>query len=368
MTRRLILGRFAREEGVLAATGEARRLGFPVVDVYTPYPVHGVDKAMGLAPSRLGILCFALGLAGAVLKMGFQYWTHAVDWPLNLGGRPLNSWPAYVPVTFEVMVLMSGLGTVLAFFLLSRLYPGKQPLGPDAGATDDRFVLVIEAKGAASDPADVLALYRACGAESVAEQEERDAPPSDGTGWRIFRWGLAAALVLVVLLNLSVGGDPGVPNVDFLPGMLEHVSYPSYATHPDLPGGMVMQPALKGTIARGQIPLHYAATPEDAERAGRELFSPIPVKDPELRRRGGRVFENHCAVCHGAGGMGDGPVTRRGVPPPPPLMNERATRMPEGQIFHVLTYGQGNMASYAGQLSPEDRWAAVSHVMGLQGR
>ena len=89
---------------------------------------------------------------------------------------------------------------------------------------------------------------------------------------------------------------------------------------------------------------------------------------PPPPQRGARVFANHCAVCHGAGGGGDGPVTRRGVPPPPPLTNERAMRMPEGQLFHVLTYGQGNMASYAGQLSPEDRWAAVSHVMGLQGR
>src|SRR5262249_60723587 len=100
--------------------------------------------------------------------------------------------------------------------------------------------------------------------------------------------------------------------------------------------------------------------------AGKALTNPLDAGSARWRERGDFVFRNYCAVCHGAGGTGDGPVTTRGVPPPPSLLADKARQLKDGQLFHVLTYGQGNMASYAGQLSRTDRWSAILHVRALQ--
>lgn len=142
-SRPLFVSVFEREEDVVGATAAARAQGLQVADVYTPYEVHGLDRAMGLSPSRLPWVCFLLGLAGAVLMLLFEYWTMAVDWPINVGGKPWNSLPAFVPVTFEVMVLFAGVGTVAAFFVAAGLRPGRRPSVPDPRVTDDRFALVI---------------------------------------------------------------------------------------------------------------------------------------------------------------------------------------------------------------------------------
>jgi hypothetical protein len=174
MSRRIVLGVFEREEDILGATREARARGLRVIDTYTPYAVHGLDKAMGLGPSRLPWVCFALGLLGAGLKVWFEFWTTAVDWPLNVGGKPWNSLPAFVPVTFEVMVLFAGVSTVLAFFFLARLRPGKKVRLIYPGVTDDRFVLVLEETDAAFDLAKVKRMlddFHAVASEERLEEE-----------------------------------------------------------------------------------------------------------------------------------------------------------------------------------------------------
>jgi hypothetical protein len=151
MTRRVLVGSFATEEDVLGAARAARDHGFRIADAYTPYPVHGLDRAMGLRPSRLPWVCFAFGLLGAAFKLSFQFWTMALDWPLNVGGKPWNSLPAYVPVTFEVMVLLAGYAVVVAFLLRCRLFPGKEAAPLFRGATDDTFVLALEQPEDAGD-------------------------------------------------------------------------------------------------------------------------------------------------------------------------------------------------------------------------
>ena len=134
---------FEREEDILKATEAAREHGLTIADAYTPYAVHGLDRAMGLPPSRLPWVCAALGLTGAVSILVFQYWANTVSWATNVGGRPWNSWPAFIPVTFEVMVLFAGIGTVLSFLALAGLNPARRPQLPDPRVTDDRFALVL---------------------------------------------------------------------------------------------------------------------------------------------------------------------------------------------------------------------------------
>ena len=169
--RRVLVGDFARAEYLLGAARAAREHGLRIADAYTPYPVHGLAGAMGLRPSRLPWLCFGLCVLGATFKLAFQFWAMAVDWPVNVGGKPWNSFPAYVPVTFEVMVLLSGLGVVLAFLLRCRLFPGRPSAPLFRGATDDIFVLALERP---EDPADenvARQLLREYQAVRVAEQD-----------------------------------------------------------------------------------------------------------------------------------------------------------------------------------------------------
>lgn len=172
MTRRVMVGIFGDEQNVLNATRAIRGRGLKILDVHAPYAVHGLDQAMGLPPSRLPWICFALGLSGAALKVWFEYWTTSVDWPINVGGKPWDSLPAFVPITFEVMVLFAGLSTVFAFFLVSRLYPGRKAIIADHGTTDDRFAIVVEEADAAFDPSDVRKLLEAHGAIDVQERAE----------------------------------------------------------------------------------------------------------------------------------------------------------------------------------------------------
>lgn len=172
MSRRLMLGFFDSEDDILAATRAVRTAGFVVDDVYAPYAVHGLDKAIGLKPSKLPWVCFALGLAGAALKVWFEIWTSANDWPINVGGKPFNSLPAFVPVTFEVMVLFAGMSTVFAFFWVARLYPGKSAKLPDPAITDGHFVLVIKESDATFNASAVHELLKKYGVLRVEERVE----------------------------------------------------------------------------------------------------------------------------------------------------------------------------------------------------
>jgi hypothetical protein len=151
MTRRILLVTFADEHGLLSAVRALRAEGRPILDVRAPYPVHGLPEAQGLAPSRLPWVTFWGGLAGLAFGLLLQAWTSAVDWPLNVGGKPLFSWPAFVPVAFELVVLFAGLSTVLAFLVVDRRRTATPAPGACLRATDDRFLLALAAEDATYD-------------------------------------------------------------------------------------------------------------------------------------------------------------------------------------------------------------------------
>lgn len=175
MSRRLFLAAFEREEDILGAARASRKLGYSIVDAHTPFAVHGMEEALGLPPSRLPWVCFALGLFGAAFKVWFEYWTTWTAWPINVGGKPWDSLPAFVPVTFEVMVLLAGVSTVLAFFLVSGLRPGRKPALPIPRITDDRFLLVLEENDAVFDATRVRRLFEEFDAVQVEERVEERA-------------------------------------------------------------------------------------------------------------------------------------------------------------------------------------------------
>ncbi len=142
---RPIVAEFDGEDELLHAVASTRENGFEIIDVYTPYAVHGLETAMGLRPSRLTWICAACGAIGFGLSLYFEYWTSAVDWPINVGGKPLDSLPAFIPIAFEATILFAGMGAVLALLLRCRLYPGRKPDIIPNRVTHDRFVVIARA-------------------------------------------------------------------------------------------------------------------------------------------------------------------------------------------------------------------------------
>jgi hypothetical protein len=170
MSDRILLAAFGHEEDLLAATTEVRRHGYKIIDAFTPYAVHGLDRAMGLKPSRLTWVCFVCGMVGALGMLWFQYWVGAVAWAVDVGGKPWDSLPSNVPVAFETAVLLAGFGSVFALLGAARLYPGKQARPVLERVTDDRFVLVLDQADAQFDTHQVEAVLKPF---DLLELEER---------------------------------------------------------------------------------------------------------------------------------------------------------------------------------------------------
>ena len=162
-----ILGEFDSPEALLGAVKAMRERGYTRLDAYTPFPVHGMDKALGARRSRLGLVSLAGGVLGASAALLLQWWTGAVDYPLVIGGKPFFAFEFSIPVTFELTVLFAAFGTVLgmlAFNGLPRLYHPAFNYSRFQGATDDRFLLAVDAADPKFDSEKTLMLMRSLGA------------------------------------------------------------------------------------------------------------------------------------------------------------------------------------------------------------
>ena len=144
MATKTFVGVFDSDHAVLAAALAARKKGLNIRDAYTPFPVHGMDEALILPPSWLSRACFALGASGLAFALGFQYWVSLFNWPMNIGGKPFDASPALIPIAFEITVLVAGVGTVVTLLVFRNLIPGQQAPFAALGATDDKFLLVID--------------------------------------------------------------------------------------------------------------------------------------------------------------------------------------------------------------------------------
>jgi mono/diheme cytochrome c family protein len=148
--------------------------------------------------------------------------------------------------------------------------------------------------------------------------------------------------------------------------MLESIPYDAQAENVNFPDGKTLQPPAVGTVARGYLPLHHHTPSEDIQHAGEELVNPISdTLDSEIEH-GEKIFATFCVPCHGTGGLGDGVITKKGFPPPPSLMADKALQLKDGHMFHIVTYGQNNMPPLAGQVQRNDRWRVILYLRSLQ--
>lgn len=143
-----LMAEFDAPEKILAAAERAKQEGYHEMDAFTPFPMEELTDALGIRHSKLSLFVLCCGLFGMLFGFFFQYWVSVIDYPLNIGGRPLNSWPQWIPVTFELTILFSAFGAVIGMIFRNGL---PRPVHPVFNvdrfelATKDKFFLCIEA-------------------------------------------------------------------------------------------------------------------------------------------------------------------------------------------------------------------------------
>jgi hypothetical protein len=141
-----ILGLFDDPDVMMQGIDKLQKNSIPIYDVYTPMPIHGIDAKLGVKESRLGYAAFMFGCLGGTVIFSIIYYFMVHDWPMNIGGKPYFAIPNFVPATFEWTVLFTAFGMAFTFFYATHLFPGRAPRVMDLRATDDRFVIAIDAK------------------------------------------------------------------------------------------------------------------------------------------------------------------------------------------------------------------------------
>jgi len=178
--KKFVVGCFDDEAVLFPAVKKVRAAGYKIHDVYTPFPVHGLDHAMGLRETSLHTAGFIYGITGTTTALSFMSWVFTTDWPMNIGGKPHFSLPAFIPITFELTVLFSAVGMVMTFCYLCQLAPFVKKHVFHPRQTDDKFVMAIEVTGKTG--ADELKNFlTAAGAQEVHEQTAE-------TGWWLGRF------------------------------------------------------------------------------------------------------------------------------------------------------------------------------------
>ncbi|EEG42674.1 conserved hypothetical protein [Flavobacteria bacterium MS024-3C] len=148
MANKVIQALYNDDDVLMLAVKKVKAAKYHIEEVYCPFPVHGLDKAMGLAPTRLAITAFMYGLVGLAVSITMMNYIMIEDWPQDIGGKPsfsyLENMPAFVPIMFELTVFFAAHLMVITFYMRSRLWPFKKAENPDVRTTDDLFLMEIE--------------------------------------------------------------------------------------------------------------------------------------------------------------------------------------------------------------------------------
>lgn len=167
--KKFVIGCFDDEEVLFPAVKQVRKAGYKIHDVYTPFPIHGLDKTMGLKDTDLHMAGFIYAIMGTTTALSFITWIFTTDWPMNIGGKPFFALPAWIPITFELTVLFSAVGMVLTFCYLCQMAPFVKKDHFHLRSTDDLFVMAIECS-AKTNEAEVVGFLESKGARDVSVQ------------------------------------------------------------------------------------------------------------------------------------------------------------------------------------------------------
>ncbi len=169
--KNFVVGIFDDEDILLEGVEKVRDNGVKIHEVYSPFPVHGLDEALGYKRSRLPMAAFLFGMTGTSLALTMQIWMLGYDWPMIIGGKNFASLPPFIPVTFELTVLLAALGMVATFMIVSDMKPYKWPRQFDLRSTDDKHVMAIDlALNAGKSKEDIKRILKEAGASEANDK------------------------------------------------------------------------------------------------------------------------------------------------------------------------------------------------------
>lgn len=376
-----LLAEYETAEELLAAAERVRDGGYKKWDTHTPFPVHGIDDAMGIKPTILPWIVLMAAAAGTVTALGLQWFTNAYDYPFKVSGKPLFAWVPAFPVTFELTVLFAGITTLLGMLALNRLPRLHNPLFDVPRfdrATQDRFFLSLDATDPLYNESSAKALLAGSGAQAI------DEVPDLGADHKLPTWMWQTAVVIVFLTFVPLGlivkarfNITDQPAIHILTDMDYQASYRYGEQVPLFADGRAMRPQVDGTVARG------ALEDDDALHLGLDdeglPLATLPMEvTPELMARGQERYDVFCTPCHGELGMGDGMVARRaaanrgkagmagGWVPPTNITESVIAGQADGELYNVIKNGIRTMPAYGDQIPAADRWAIVLYMRALQ--
>lgn len=372
-----ILAEYDNPTALVRAAKKVRDAGFAHWDTFTPYPIHGIERAMGIRMTRLPWLVFGAALVGLTNGVLLQYLTNAVDYPWLVSGKPFWSWPANVPIAFELTILFSAFAALGGMLIFNNLPLPSHPLDLKerfARVTDDRFFLLIEARDAAFDEKETRALLEGTNAVLVDDVLE-DRVTSDRVPVALIYTLLIAGVASLVpfaafaAARMRKSEEPryhAIWDMDFQP------KYKAQKENPLFADNRAMRLPVAGTVAVGHLREDDHLYQGRLNGAWATTYPAAISATEETLRVGQAKFGVYCAPCHGLTGDGNGMVHQRaealgqGWVPPSNIHQEYLRLMPVGELFNSITNGVRNMPPYASQIEPEDRWAIVMYVRALQ--
>ena len=407
-----LLAQFDDPDSLLEACDQCRQSGFTSTDAFTPFPVHGIDPALGIKRSILPFIVLCVGITGLFVGLGLQFFanSNAFDavspfkgYGYFIGGKPIFSVPANIPVTFEIIVLSSAFATFLGMWGLNRLPMFSNPLHRISRfkrATNDKFFLVINTNDAKFDRSSTEAKMTEWGAVAIEEVHQ------DLTDTKLPKWlslvGILVAIVLLlppIMIFRAKGMVNRQPRLHFNPDMDYQDKFKSQTigpisddeSNPHLFADMrAMRQPVVGSIPYGHLETdsHFfqglkagvKPTPGQENLADYATEFPADIEvNAKLLARGKQRFEIYCSACHGYAGQGDGLVNKRAMGL---AASGKATwttakslhdpvvkdlkQNPLGRLFNTISYGRGTMGPYKDQITPADRWAIVAYIKALQ--
>lgn len=374
-----ILAEFADPDALVSAARAVRESGLKRWDCHSPFPVHGIDGAMGIRPTILPWLVFGAGITGAIVAIAMQWWMNAVNYPMNISGKPLFSLPANIPVAFELIILFSALTAFVGVLMLNCLPRFNNPLLETERfrrATSDRFFVVIDADDPEFNLTRLRSLLQSAGATAVEEVLGPSRPA--GIPLAVHLAGIVAlcvALIPPLLVAKDRRTTSDTPRMHPVRDMDDQPRFHTQGATPLFANGQMARLPVPGTVAYGEL-----RADEHFEQGlqGTEFASTLPEKilpvTMELMKRGQERFRIYCSPCHGLAGEGNGITSVRalaredspGWVPPLSLHTQGVREQPVGKIFNTISHGIRTMPAYAAQVTPADRWAIVVYVLALQ--
>ena len=244
-------------DALLEACNRVREAGYEKTDAFTPFPVHGIDKALGIKPTKLPIIALAAGMIGTATALAMQIWMNAIDYPYIISGKPFISLPAFIPVAFELTVLFASFGAFFGMWGLNRLPRFSNPVFTDPRfdrATDDKFFLYIDAQDRRYERAGVEKLLADTGSEYIKPVVDDDSCNKVPKSVFVVIGALAALsivpLLIVAKMRVTNSEQPRFhifPDMDFSPAKDAQQVSTLFADH------RAMRPDVPGTVARGQL-------------------------------------------------------------------------------------------------------------------